>query len=479
LNTKKILGFAVGPIAAAGLSLISVPAIAWAFTPEDVGRLNIVYIIVSFSVLLFALGLDQAYVREYHEVPDHGELLKSCYSPGMILIAVAAVPVLAMSDQLSYLFFGTHDPTFLWITSVCVLASFISRFLSLILRMQERAIAFSMSQLIPKIVFLLVIGLIMLAGFPRQFLQLLLAFSASSAAVLLVYAWNTRKDWKPALGASIDKTQLRPRLGYSLPLVFASLAYWGLTATSSVALRSLSSFRELGIYSVSMSVAGVAVIVQSIFSVIWAPVVYKWAAKGEDMSRVDQVARQALAMVIGVFVMCGMFSWLIDYVLPSQYAEVKYLVLCSIVQPLLYTLSEVTSVGIAITRRTMLSFWSTVAALVVNLGLNLLLVPQFGASGAVVANAIAYLVFFVARTESAAFVWRHFPRAKLYLFTTGAIALSVLTVIFGPTLGWLCNAVWVAILPLVIWAFREECREALHFLQQGISRRRSRSAQRT
>jgi O-antigen/teichoic acid export membrane protein len=334
--------------------------------------------------------------------------------------------------------------------------------------MQERALAFSMSQLIPKAVLLLLVGLVVLAGFPRGFLQLQLAFLISTIAVLLIYAWNTRKEWIPAFGAQINLAQLRILLRYSVPLIFAGLAYWGLSATSALTLRSLSSFRELGIYSVSTSFAGIAVIVQSIFSVIWAPVLYKWVANDADMSRVDRVARQGLAVVCGVFVICGMLSWLIDYALPSQYAEVKYLVMCSIAQPLLYALSEVTSVGINIMRRTMLSVWSTLVAFLTNLGLNLWLVPSFGASGAVVANAIAFLVFFVARTESSAFVWRQFPRVKLYVFTSAAIVLSVLTVILGPMTGVFFSVIWAIALPLVVWVFREEWRLVLSSFRRGI-----------
>jgi len=251
--------------------------------------------------------------------------------------------------------------------------------------------------------------------------------------------------------------------------MFAGLAYWGLTATSALTLRLLSTFRELGIYSVSMSVAGAAAIIQTVFTVIWAPVVYKWVANDADMSRVDRVARQGVAVVSAAFVMFGMFSWLLDYVLPSQYVEVKYLVVCSIAQPLLYTLSEVTAVGVSIMRRTMLSLWSTLAALLANLGLNLMLVPRFGASGAVVANAIAFLIFFVGCTESSVFVWRRFPRVKLYVFTTGAVVLSVLTVALGPTIGWLSNAIWFATLPLVIWAFRDEWRVVARLLLKAFS----------
>lgn len=459
MNFNKIIGFALGPIASGAFGLITVPVIAWAFSAEDVGRMNILQVTVSFCMLLFALGLDQAYVREFHESRDRARLLKACFTPGFVLLAVAGLGTVAFGSQLSLLLFGTADPVFYWVTLTCVIATFVSGFLSLILRMQERGLAYSMSQVIPKALLLVIVGGIVLFGLSRDFLQLQLAFLASTIAVVLVYLWNTRVQWCPAITAQLDRRQVRSLLQFGIPLIFSGLAYWGLVATSSIALRSLSSFTDLGIYSVTMSFAGVATIFQSIFIVVWAPIVYRWVAVGKDLSCIDGIARQALTVVCGIFVMCGIFSWLTDYVLPAQYAQVKYLVLCGMVQPLLYTLSEVTCIGISITRRTMLSVWVTLAALFTNVVLSLWLVPTYGAAGAVIANAIAYVVFFVARTEASAYVWRQFPRARIYAFVCLAVALSVGTIALGPTLPFHYALVWLALLPVSIWCFRAELVE--------------------
>ena len=222
-----------------------------------------------------------------------------------------------------------------------------------------------------------------------------------------------------------------------------------------------------------MSFAGVATIFQSIFSVVWAPIVYKWVAEGTDLTRVDGIARQALAVVCGIFVVCGLFSWLTDYVLPAEYINVKYLVLCAIVHPLLYTLSEITCVGIGVSRRTMLTVWVTLAALCTNVLLNLWLVPAHGAAGAVMANAVAFVVFFVFRTEASARVWRKFPRVRLYIFVSLAVIFSLATVALAPTLPFHYALVWLALLPVVAWCFRAELLDMVSSGRQAWRNRRS------
>ena len=461
MKLSKILAFALGPMASAAFGFITVPMVAWAFSAEDVGRLNILQITLSFCLLLTVLGLDQAYVREFHGSPDHARLLKASFTPGFVLLVVIALISIPFKAQISKLLYGAAEPTFYWITLASVLVAFIARFFSLILRMQERGLAFSISQVIPKALFFIILGAIIICELQRNFITLLSAFFTSSMAVVFVYIWYTRAQLRPALAAQLDKKQVQSLLQFGAPLIFSGLAYWGLVATSAIALRSFSTFSELGIYSVTTSIAGVAAIFQSIFTVIWAPIVYKWVAEGVDASRIDRVARQALAIVCVIFLACGIFSWLVDYLLPSHYSTVKYLVLCAIVQPLLYTLSEITCVGIGISRRTTLAIWVTVAALCANVLLSLWLVPLHGAAGAVVANAIAYLVFFVARTEASAWVWRQFPRVRLYVFTSLAVALSVATVALGGKLPFHYALVWLALAPVVGWCFRAELVELL------------------
>lgn len=467
MKLGEILGFALGPIASAILGLMTLPIVAWAFSAEDVGRLNILKVMVSFCMLVCVLGLDQAYVREFHESRDRHRLLKACFLPGFAFLLVAGFVTLAYSSRLSFLLFGAESPIFYWVALAAVAATFISGFLSSILRMQERGLAYSMSQVIPNGLLLACVGAILFFGLARGFLQLQLAFLASTVAAMLAYLWHTRRQWRPAITAQLDLQQLRSLLRFGLPLIFSGLAYWGLVATSSLALRSLSTFAELGVYSVATSFAGVAIIFQSIFSVVWAPIVYKWVAEGADLSRVDRVAQQALAVVCAIFVVCGACSWLTDYLLPQDYTRVKYLLLCAVVQPLLYTLSEVTCVGIGISRRTLLMLWITLAALCTNLLLSLWLVPAHGASGAVVANAVAFLVFFVARTEVSANVWRQFPRARLYVVVVAAVALAIGTVALGPVLPFHFALVWLTLIPLAAWYFRAEALVMFAYARQA------------
>ena len=461
MNARQMIGFAAGPIASAGLGLLIVPVTAWIFVPADIGRLNIFQIALSFALLGSLMGLDQAFVREYHESTDKAQLFIDCVSPGLLLLGVAGAISLAYASRLAQWLYADADPLLYVLTLAAIVSSYVSRYLSLILRMQERGWAYSVTQVVPRIIqFALMIAVAGMA-FDKRFVHLLAIVVISLFTVMLGYLWNTRADWVRAARSHWDCRRIRSLMAFGLPLVVSGLAYWGLTAVSTIVLRTQSSLEELAVYSVAGSFAGAAVVMQSIFSLVWAPTVYRWVAEGIDMKIVDGLAHQGLALIAIMTAAFGTLSWICGWLLPVEYGQVKYILLCMLVPPFLYTMSEITSVGIGIRRRTGLSAWITLAAMACNVILALLLIPGLGAGGAAIGNAIAFFIYFIGRTEVSARIWRSLPRAQIYLVLASGIAMCVGTAMIGPRLGYWIHALWAAILIVAVFSFRTQWRELI------------------
>ena len=162
MNKKIILGYAIGPVGSGLLGFISLPIITWFYSVEDVGRISMLQVFMSFSVLFFCLGLDQAYVREYHEAQNKHVLLRAVLLPSLFLSLIFFSLLLLFDIRLiSELMFDIPSAYLSVLVVICFIVALISRFLSLVLRMQERSIAFSMSQLLPKLLFILIIVLVL------------------------------------------------------------------------------------------------------------------------------------------------------------------------------------------------------------------------------------------------------------------------------------------------------------------------------
>ncbi|MBC3380908.1 polysaccharide biosynthesis protein [Serratia fonticola] len=418
MNSRRVLTFAVGPIGSSALGLLTLPIITWLFTPDDVGRISMLNIAISFCTLLFSLGLDQSYVREYHNEPSKPMLLKSVISPGLIVLFITCTVLVLFQINLSELLFDYKSIYVSVVTVLILFICFIIRFLSLILRMQERGMAYSFSQLIPKLMILAVIGICYFVFNEHTFIQLLSSNFIGYFVVLILLLILTRADCLAALSSSIDLKKIRPMLSFGYPLILGGLAFWGLTAIDRIFIKNYAGFDQLAIFSVAVSLAGVASILQSVFSTIWSPIVYK-LERTEDggLAVVNKVSNYMLIAVVILFCLCGLLSWVSDYFLPVSYYEVKYLLVSCLGYPLLFTLSEATVVGIGLSRKTGYSMLASLVAFLVNIAGNYILVPKFGAAGAAVSTCFSFWIFLILRTEFSIIIWKKISRLEIYIFT--------------------------------------------------------------
>lgn len=431
MNKKKLLGYMLGPVGSGLLGFVSLPIIAWFYSVEDVGRISMLQVFMSFSVLFFCLGLDQAYVREYHESKNKPALLKTVFFPSLAL-SILSFLLLAIYDLkiVSKWLYEIPSTYLSLITILCFVIALASRFLSLVLRMQERSFAFSMSQLLSKIIFLLIVINTVWLGFARDTYSLVTANTASMILAFLVFTWNTKSEWLIAIKEQININELKSAFSFGWPLIFGGLASWGLNVMDRLFLRYFSTYTELGVYSITMSVAVVVTIFAGIFNTIWSPMVYKWMSEDNfDYEKIDTVLEYVVAAIYFSIVLTSLFSWVIPYFLPPQYSNIQYLLAICLLGPLLYTLSEVTGIGIAVVRRTKFSMLCAIVAMLCSLILNYFLVPQFGAAGAAISTAVAFFIFFILRTEISQLVWRKKSHLKVFLIMLSLLIISSLNLL--------------------------------------------------
>ena len=406
---------------------------------------------VSFSVLLFSLGLDQAYIREYHDSKNTPHLLKNTLWPGLILLTLTVGMSLFRPEKISSLIFGVDSIQLGLLGIVCILFSFLSQFLSLILRMEEKGLVFSLSQVLPKFLFISLIFIFVYLDTGYTTLQLVTAHTLSIVFVFIIISLNTKKEWMSSVCQNFNFAEVIKMLKYSIPLIFGGLAFWGLTAVDKIFLRTFSGYEDLGMYSVAVNFAAVGTIFQGIFTTIWVPTVYRWVSLGENLDKVHVVRRYVLFVVVLLFCLSGIFSWAIDYVLPEAYSSIKYILVACLGYPLFYTLSETTVIGIGITKKTVYSLASSCIALICNVIGNYILVPSYGATGAAISTCVSFWLFFICRTEFSNLAWKKIPRFKLYTFTTISVLLSIMMALFRETGGGIMVTLWIFLLFCILF----------------------------
>lgn len=475
MNTRKLLGYALGPLGSAAASALSLPLISWYFSADDIGRIVLLQTVASLILLVLGLGLDQAYIREYHSAPNKAGLFKTIVLPPLLLAAISILIIGMQPQWLAIQILSLNSTTLGLLCLLFFSGIMLPRYLSLILRMQERAFAFSFSQLIPKLLILFFILIYIIFNTPKTTAYLITAYALAQWCSVLVLLWQTRQELVAAVTARYNLSQLKETLHYGIPLAAAGLAYWGLTSIDRFALKQLAGLSELGIYSMAVSFGAVALIFQSIFSTIWAPMVFKWIeGDSANLQKISGIVDVMLSLIMAILCLVGLFSPLVPMILPAKYAPVQFILLSSIVFPLLYTLTEVTGIGINVSKRTWLITVVSLLALLCNLALLYLLIPPLGARGAAMATAISFWLFFVMKTECSIRLWQPLPRLHVY----GATLLCLLSCLAYTYWGNQQNYLGFAVLWLLIsiWLFirhRHQLQDMVSLLQGRPKHRQS------
>ncbi|WP_233169682.1 lipopolysaccharide biosynthesis protein, partial [Serratia sp. ASV30] len=400
-------------------------------------------------------GLGDVYKRQYHESKCKGELLKISIAPGFILLLLTIFVFAWNPEYVSLLLFERESVSVGLLVIFILLFNFILRFLSLVVRMEGRGVGFSLSQLVPKIVILISLLCIYYFWEYFNFEQLLWANFFGFFLTLIIMLFITKKDCLLAITSRVNYFKSKEMIRFGFPLILGSLAFWGVTVMDRMFLRTLSTFEQLAIFSVAVSFASAATIIQSIFSTLWAPMVYKLANnEKESLGLVTKASRYLLFVVVALFCIAGLLSWVVDFFIPEVYGNVKFILLACLGYPLLYTLSETTVVGIGISKKTYYSMLASLFALGINFGLNYILVPCYGAAGAAVSTCMTFWFFLIFRTEFSILCWKKIPRIELYFFTFLCVMGASVEAVYGGEFFVYLKFYWASVLILLMFVNR-------------------------
>ena len=394
-------------------------------------------------MVIVSLDMQQAYVREYYEVEEKSQLLKFSFIPGLIILIIGILSLQFINFSISEYFIGEYSKLidFYIISGIAFL--FCINLLSHSLRMQGRGWAFSATQVIPKLGLLFFLGFVVLFFNKYNYKDLIATNVFALLVSVICFIFVLKDEIKKAYLAKYNKVVIKRMLLFSLPLLTGSLAYWALVSLDRLILNHFTNFKEVSIYVVATNLAaGIGVFV-TVFSNLWHPIVYRWVNEGVDLKKIILINDLMVLAVCFLWTCVGVFSWIVIYFFPNQYDGVQYIVVACVAMPLLYMLSETTNIGIGISRRTGFAMLTSVVALAINIIVNYISVPIYGAKGAALASMTAFTFFLILRTEFSIYLWKSLPRLRMYVFILIYYLLTILTVFeFFPNIIF-SSIVWV------------------------------------
>jgi len=216
-------------------------------------------------------------------------------------------------------------------------------------------------------------------------------------------------------------------LKFSLPLVFHGLSLVMLGQIDRTMLTSLSGASETGIYSVAASFGTIAFAITSAMENTWIP----WFYEKMNINDTKSINRISILYIwVCVLLSCGVM--LLTPEIFKFFINDKYWI-AIIVIPMLVAASFFKSIGglpinaMYYIKKTKIIAFSSIVAAVINIILNFLIIPEYGALGAAFTTLISYMVLFGLQAIST-----HKYRKDLfsiYLFLPQIVATIILLIL--------------------------------------------------
>lgn len=394
---KRLAGFSLGPIIGAIISVAQIPIMTRLMTTGDYGIFSFFKTLIFQIPVFLCIGLDQSFVREYNtsekkiHIFQHAVMLPLL--TGLIFFAIS----IGFSGPISDWMFGRDDEKLMVILGgLWCLMGVVERFIYLIIRMEERALAYSrMAISIKSTVFVLSLALL-LAGIRSYHGPILgLVLGNVSIDLFLLYRFRKFFDFRTF---EKDRVLFKRMLVYGIPLILVIALQAGLNTIDNIFIHTFATKDDLGVYNAGLSIVNLFSLITTTFANFWIPTALRWYESDKDIKHYSFIADALLALLTAIYFALMAVSPLVSKILGEKYMDVEGILGLLAMRHIMTIMSETTNLGITFQRRTHYNLIISILTFIPGLVINMILTPKIGYQGAAIATAISFVVFYFART---------------------------------------------------------------------------------
>ncbi len=417
--------YGIGGLVSRVIAVLLLPIYTRYLTPDDYGKIETLLALTTVMGLLLRAGITSAFFRFYFDVDDDAgrlRVLRTSFWFTMGGGTLGLLLLLVLADPVSTLLFGSDaSANLVRASGVALWATVNYEQLTALFRVEERSVAFVSASLAN--VFLTIgLTLLLVIALEQGPLGVIVGNFSGTLIVYLALLGYRREQ----LGLQFDRGLLREMNRFGLPLVPTALFLWMTNFSDRFFLVWLDSVAEAGLYSVGVRIASAMVLLLTAFRMAWPAFAYSIRDEGEARRTYAFVLTYLTVLTAWVALALTLLSpWLVDLLAADRFAESSRVVGPLAFSTVAYAAYVVIAIGVGRARRTQFNWVVTGVAALVNVALNLLLIPTYGMMGAAIATVAAYSTMAVAmawwsqRIYPVPYQWRRVATA-----TVGAVALA-------------------------------------------------------
>ena len=419
--------YGLGGIVSRLLAVLLIPLYTRYLSKADYGAIETLIALTTVLVIVLRAGISSAFFRFYFDAKDEeGRTLVVRTSFWFTMVSATAGLVLGL------VFAPQLASTLNAVTANEVRAAFVGLWaqmnyeqLTSLFRVEERSVAFALSSL-ANVLITVAATVLLVAVLHKGAVGVLVGNFIGTLVVYLVLLGYRRYQ----LGLEFGRHLFREMNRFGLPLVPAALALWTVNFVDRVLLNRIAGAGELGLYSLGVRVSSVVLFIFIAFRTAWPAFAYSIEDDDEARRTYGFVLTYLLLVCCWVSLGLGLLApWLVRLLA----AKPEFYPASRVVAPLAFATAAyaayvVVAIGVSRARYTRFNWVVTGAGALLNIVLNVILIPPYGMMGAAIATVAAYTLMFVGMTLNAQ---RVYPVPYQWRRVTTLVAAAVGLVVLG------------------------------------------------
>ncbi len=427
ISLKNSLVYGIGNIAVKVIGLLLIPLYTNRkyFTVDDFGIIALLEISGIILISLMASGLPQGMMRWYWDksyMKDQKGIFFMSFVFQIIIGIFFCVLLLPLSSTISGLIFSTPDLSRaieLLILSAALQS--VNNLIGTLMQVQSKPVLFTITNSV-KLLIVLSLTIFLIVNRHMGIEGIYMAQVAGNLLFIVLLSVYSLRNLKPYFNFGL----FRQMSSYGFPLLLANFAAAVFAAVDRYSLNSLALLKYVALYSLAFKLASVLklVIVDSVKTAIRPIVLQKIDDPDNHRFYSKTLLYSSYLLMIGIITV-SLFSYEVIKVISksTEFWNAFVIIPLLCLSVFFVNMRETSSYGLLIKKRTGIVGINVVVSTIINIFLNILLIPKFDIMGAALATMLTqmiywYLNFYFSQKE---YYIPYESRKIVILFFSGAI----------------------------------------------------------
>lgn len=350
-------------------------------TKGDYGVMEIINSWNNVIIMLIPLGLSSSIIRFYADIKDQ-KLERKQYlgtiNASLILISALYVIFMVAFKPLLIPFFNDFhgiDEIYMHSIFIAIATIFIGHFLTL-MQAQFKKINYLIVSVVNLFV-LVILGFVLVYNYEMGILGFFRASSIANLIALTLCIYYTRADYS----INFEKTVFKKVFEYSIHLLSVGLLFNLVNLLDRYIIAEFGDLQEVGLYSIGVRISGIIGLAVASFSLAWFPIAMNMKDDLNAKKTYSKVHDFYFIASTIVLVALLLFRNELIIIFAPDYQNAFNVIGILGAQLIINGTIYFYSLGIHIKKRTKYITYSGIISIIVNVGLSLILVRNYGIDG--------------------------------------------------------------------------------------------------